>query len=95
MKSLDDLLKRISHLKIKLNIDQETGQGETTEQKYHLLERADQMLTPDELKVKRIQKMQKTAALIREEKKKVQQEERKKMDDMKNSGNTSMQKFIL
>lgn len=39
--------------------------------------------------------MQKTAALIREEKKKVQQEERKKMDDMKNSGNTSMQKYIL
>jgi hypothetical protein len=39
------------------------------EDKFNLLEIADEFLSPEELKKKRIQKMQKTAAQMREERK--------------------------
>jgi len=60
---------------LKLNIneveepDPQMTHSQAMDNKYHLLSIADAFLTPDQIKQKRIQKMQKTAALIREEKK--------------------------
>lgn len=73
--STDDFQKRISSLMLKLNIneveepDPQMTHSQAMDNKYHLLSIADAFLTPDQIKQKRIQKMQKTAALIREEKK--------------------------
>lgn len=52
-------------LKIKQPVEEKNE-----EEKYNLLDIADEFLTPEQLKMKRIQKMQKTAAVMREERKK-------------------------
>ena len=55
------------------------------EDKFNLLEIADEFLSPEELKKKRIQKMQKTAAQMREERKMQQKIDREKIEDLKQS----------
>jgi hypothetical protein len=50
---------------------------------------ADQFLTPDQLKQKRIQKMQKTASIIRDEKKKAVALARENLETLKSSENIS------
>ena len=57
------------------------------DQKYNLLTIADQFLTPDQLKQKRIQKMQKTAANLREEKKKALALAKETLENLKSSDN--------
>ena len=57
------------------------------DQKYNLLSIADAFLTPDQLKQKRIQKMQKTAAVLREQKKKAVSEAKQKLESLKKSKN--------
>ena len=76
--TIEDFNKRLNTLQIKLNVKTETedempptSSSQALDQKYHLVNIADAFLTPDQLKQKRIQKMQKTAHLMREEKKKV------------------------
>ena len=55
------------------------------DKKYHLLNIADSLLTPEEVKQKRIQKMQKTAALMREDKKAAAQQESEALEKLKHS----------
>jgi len=82
---------KVNHLKLKLNIKKEEQEDLThsqlMEQKYHLLDIADTLLTADQLKRKRIQKMQKTAATLRENKKKVVLEAKQKLEELKSSDN--------
>jgi hypothetical protein len=82
---------KVNHLKLKLNIKKEEQEDLThsqlMEQKYHLLDIADTLLTADQLKRKRIQKMQKTAATLRENKKKVLLEAKQKLEELKSSEN--------
>ena len=50
-----------------------------------MLDIADEFLTQEQLKQKRIQKMQKTAGMMREEKKQQMKQERDKIDELKSS----------
>lgn len=93
IRSADELSKKIQFLKAKLKVKDKTKEGEGPEltssqimdQKFNLLERADQFLTPEQIKQKRIQKMQKTAAVLREEKKKAQAEAKENLQLLKTS----------
>ena len=58
-KNVDEANKRISVLQVKLN--KNTNPLESNEDKYNLLNIPDEELLPDQIKQKRIQKMQKTA----------------------------------
>lgn len=74
---LEDLKKRIFVLSQKLDIKEDL-EKEKEEDKYNLLTIPDDKLTPEQLKQKRIQKMHKTAALLRAEKKEAQKKEQVK-----------------
>lgn len=84
MKNYDEFKKKVRLLQIKLGI-KSAEEKKPDEEKYNLLEIADEFLSPDELKRKRIQKMQKTAAQLREERKQVQKLERDKIEEFKQS----------
>jgi hypothetical protein len=68
---------------MKLNIKSNNEVKATDEEKFNLLDIADEFLSPEELKRKRIQKMQKTAAVMREERKLQMKFEREKIEEMK------------
>ena len=55
----------------------------TDEEKFNLLDTPDEFLSPEQLKQKRIQKMQKTAQSMREERKALMKVEREKIDEFK------------
>ena len=55
----------------------------TDEEKFNLLDTPDEFLSPEQLKQKRIQKMQKTAQSMREERKALMKVEREKIDEIK------------
>ncbi|CDW79283.1 actin-related protein 5 [Stylonychia lemnae] len=81
--SVDEYKKKVKYLQVKLNIKQ--SEGKTDEEKYNLIDIQDEFLNPDQLRQKRIQKMQKTATLMREEKKAQMKVEREKIDILKQS----------
>lgn len=85
--SIEEFQKKINSLMVKLNIKQDQPDEDLKEQKYNLLSIADAFLTPEQLKQKRVQKMQKTAALIREEKRKAVNLAKDKLESLKNSSN--------
>lgn len=60
LQNYDDYVKRVKFLALKLGIQTEE-ESKKPENKYHLLEIADEFLKPEEVKQKRIQKMHKTA----------------------------------
>ena len=77
---------------LKLNVkkdeeqeNQNLSNSQLLDQKYNLLNTADAFLTPEQLKMKRIQKMQKTAAILREEKKKAQSDAKEQLESLKRS----------
>lgn len=53
--SVNEYNKKVKYLQVKLNIKQ--TEGKTDEEKYSLIDVADEFLTPEQLKQKRIQKM--------------------------------------
>jgi len=61
-------VKRVKFLAVKLGLQVEE-ETKADENKYHLLEIADEFLKPEEIKQKRIQKMHKTAQEMREKRK--------------------------
>ena len=63
--SNDAYAKRVKFLAVKLGLQVE----ESKQDKFHLLEIADEFLKPEEVKQKRIQKMHKTAQEMREKRK--------------------------
>jgi len=69
-KSVDEFNKRIATLRIKLTNKRENHESSETidESKYPLLQIEDYKLTQEQIKQKRIQKMQRTAAVMRLEK---------------------------
>lgn len=81
--SYEEYKKRVKMLQVKLGIKQ-PDEGKS-EDKFNLLDQPDEFLTPDQLKMKRIQKMQKTAAQMREERKIQLKQEREKIDEIKQS----------
>lgn len=90
----DEFQKRLTMLMVKLNIKQELEQqddhltsSQAMDQKYNLLSIADAFLTQEQMKQKRIQKMKKTAAMLRDEKKRLAAEAKEKLESLKNSAN--------
>ena len=90
--STDEFHKKIQSLQVKLKIkkdeiepEQHLSHSQMMDQKYHLLSIADALLTPEEVKTKRIQKMQKTAAMMREDKKAQALIESEELEKLKNS----------
>jgi hypothetical protein len=67
LSNYEDYKKRVRQLQVNLGL--KAPEVKPDEERFNLLEIADEFLSPEELKKKRIQKMQKTAALIREERK--------------------------
>jgi len=63
-KSVEEFEKRLAQLQLKLGLreDAAAANPDKDKEKYNLLDTDDQFLTPDQVKQKRIQKMQKTAA---------------------------------
>ena len=60
--------KRIKFLQVKLGIEVDDSK-ENEKDKYALLEQADEFLTPDQLKQKRVLKMHRTAQVLRDQRK--------------------------
>ncbi len=83
LSNYEDYKKRVKQLQINLGLKMPEVKNE--EDKFNLLEIADEFLSPEELKKKRIQKMQKTAAQMREERKMQQKIDREKIEDLKQS----------
>jgi hypothetical protein len=83
--SFDDYKKKIRFLQMKLGLKMATTEAKTEEERFNLLDIADEFLSPEELKRKRIQKMQKTATAMREERKFQLKLEREKIDEIKQS----------
>ncbi len=81
LSNYEEYKKRVKTLQVKLNI--KTNEAKTDEEKFNLLETPDEFLSPEQLKQKRIQKMQKTAAVMREERKIQLKLEREKIDEIK------------
>jgi hypothetical protein len=81
--SFDDYKKKIRFLQMKLGLKVATTEAKTEEERFNLLDIADEFLSPEELKRKRIQKMQKTATAMREERKFQLKLEREKIDEIK------------
>lgn len=69
LSSFEDYKKKIRFLQMKLGLKTAAAETKTDEEKFNLLDIADEFLSPEELKPKRIQKMQKTATQMREERK--------------------------
>lgn len=76
---------------LKLNVNQnfedqeEMTMSQLIDKKYNLVSIADTFLTQDQLKQKRIQKMQMTAHLIREEKRNAQNKAKQRLEELKKS----------
>jgi hypothetical protein len=70
---------------MKLGIATTQPDDKTSDDKYALLDIADEFLKPEQLKQKRILKMHKTASVMREKRKKQQEEERKRVEELKTS----------
>ncbi len=83
LSNYEEYKKRVKQLQINLGLKMPEVKNE--EDKFNLLEIADEFLSPEELKKKRIQKMQKTAAQMREERKMQQKIDREKIEDLKQS----------
>lgn len=79
----EEYKKKVKYLQMKLHIKVPETTTKTDEEKFNLLDIADEFLTPEQLKQKRIQKMQKTAAVMREEKKQQMKIERDKIEELK------------
>lgn len=79
----EDYKKRVRQLQVTLGL--KPPEVKPDEERFNLLEIADEFLSPEELKKKRIQKMQKTAQIIREERKQQQRADREKIEDLKSS----------
>ena len=83
LSNFEEYKKKVKQLQMKLNIKSNNEVKATDEEKFNLLDIADEFLSPEELKRKRIQKMQKTAAVMREERKLQMKFEREKIEEMK------------
>jgi len=83
--NLESYQKRIKFLSMKLGIATTQPDDKTSDDKYALLDIADEFLKPEQLKQKRILKMHKTASVMREKRKKQQEEERKRVEELKTS----------
>lgn len=76
-----ELVEQIDHLEVKLNLKQKKVL--TDAEKYDLIDRPDEELTEEQLKRKRVQKMQKSSSIAREEKRKKAEEEQRQIDALK------------
>ena len=84
--SVEEILQRISKLNAKLNNDihnLENTQPEDIESRWNLLSMPDEDLTEEQIKMKRIQKMQKNAYYSRLEKKEQARKEKEKIETLK------------
>jgi len=86
--SNDELQKRINKIFLKLNfdkIDKKDGENEKFEEdkRWPLLNTPDEDLNEEQIKMKKIQKMQKNAYLTRIEKREAQKREKEKIDELK------------
>ena len=87
-KNTEEFQKKVLMLKVKLGMGPELDSS--PEKKFHLLDIDDRELTPEQLKQKRIQKMQKSAAVLREQKRLQQEQEREKLESLKRGENKSV-----
>ena len=84
--SAEEILQRINKLNAKLNNDihhLENSQPEDIESRWNLLSMPDEDLTEEQIKLKRIQKMQKNAYYSRLEKKEQARKEKEKIETLK------------
>lgn len=81
IKDLEELEETIENLEIKLGL--RVKREKTDAEKYGLIEIPDDLLTPEQVKTKRIQKMHKTSSEMREVRRKKEDEEHKRIDDLK------------
>ena len=85
--SAEEIIQRINKLSAKLNNDihhLENTQPEDIESRWNLLSMPDEDLTDEQIKMKRIQKMQKNAYYSRLEKKELARKEKEKIEKLKN-----------
>ena len=85
--SAEEIMQRINKLNAKLNNDihhLENTQPEDIESRWNLLSMPDEDLTEEQIKMKRIQKMQKNAYYSRLEKKEQARKEKEKIEKLKN-----------
>ena len=85
--SAEEILQRINKLNAKLNNDihhLENTQPQDIESRWNLLSMPDEDLTEEQIKMKRIQKMQKNAYYSRLEKKEQARKEKEKIEKLKN-----------
>ena len=85
--SAEEIIQRINKLSAKLNNDihhLENTQPEDIESRWNLLSMPDEDLTEEQIKMKRIQKMQKNAYYSRLEKKELARKEKEKIEKLKN-----------
>ena len=83
----EEILQRINKLNAKLNNDihhLENSQPQDIESRWNLLSMPDEDLTEEQIKMKRIQKMQKNAYYSRLEKKEQARKEKEKIEKLKN-----------
>ena len=84
--SVEEILQRINKLNAKLNNDinnLENTHPEDIESRWYLLSMPDEDLTEEQIKMKRIQKMQKNAYYSRLEKKEIARREKEKIETLK------------
>lgn len=85
--SSDELQKRINQLFLKLNFDKKEVLGEAEkpeeEQRWALLRVPDEDLSEEQIRLKRIQKMQRNAFLSRMEKREALRKEKEKVEELK------------
>ena len=84
--SAEEIIQRINKLNTKLNNDihhLENTQPEDIESRWNLLSMPDEDLTEEQIKMKRIQKMQKNAYYSRLEKKELARKEKEKIETLK------------
>ncbi len=84
LSNYDEYKKRVKQLQVKLGL-KAPEPLKTDEEKFNLIDTPDEFLSPEQLKQKRIQKMQKTAAQMREERKAQMKVEREKIEGLKSS----------
>ena len=85
--SAEEIIQRINKLSAKLNNDihhLENTQPEDIESRWNLLSMPDEDLTEEQIKMKRMQKMQKNAYYSRLEKKELARKEKEKIEKLKN-----------
>ncbi|MCQ2816325.1 MAG: hypothetical protein MJ252_03565 [archaeon] len=83
--SFDELQKRYAKLLNKLNLNTKDKEDVDVEKRWPLVSIPDDQLTAEQLKLKRIQRMQKNSYLSRLEKKEQAQKEKEKIEELKHN----------